>query len=434
MIGLKNLQRKIALVMLAVLSVTLVLHVLSLDRGKIAIVNYIVPMTAMFIGMYVFQGKLGRRHEYYLGLALVVWYVVCRVLDGELYMETSYPNFSHFFYMYGMVLPFAFLADDAQRRTGLKIVALVLFVLLGAAAWIGVGCVYLDTGWVLPVLGTSIRIDRASKRLALGYHANISAAFMLCALMLGLWYAFENRKRWFTPIAVFFGVGLFAAIALTVSRTVMIQFGFVVAGAVMLAILKKAPRKPARVAAAVAAGLVCFVGVYELFGLTVQVVLSLPTAFAETIGERPLSIAELVSVNGRTQIYQNVFRLMGDYPSTWAVGLSSQNLLKLCERYTGTTHPHNNYLHMLLLLGVPGFLFSVWLTVRVVVAAFRVAFTNMARSAMSDKLIALMTVSLLISTVSEVYLFADFMAMVNFVFLLLSGYLIETDRRLCQKA
>jgi hypothetical protein len=171
--------------------------------------HYITPMTALFLGLYLPGAKLKQSRVYLAGLLVPVWFVVSRMLGGELYLDESFLPFSHLMYMYGMALPFARLTGDGERRCGLAMVSLLIFACFGPVAWAGIAAALTRQTIVLPGLGTQIWIHPRELRLYMGSHANTSAAQMLAALLLGVWAVFSLRKKWLIPIAAVLGLGLY---------------------------------------------------------------------------------------------------------------------------------------------------------------------------------------------------------------------------------
>lgn len=160
----------------------------------------------------------------------------------------------------------------------------------------------------------------------------------------------------------------------------------------------------------------------------------IPTAIAESIIGRPL-LADLLTLTDRTAIYRKLLELIIQNPSILLTGTAASELGEVVYHTTGGFyHAHNAYLQILLLMGVPGLMAALWFTFRAVRAGWMVLITCYNRTTLAQKWLAMSILTMLMSTVTEPYLFAAHLPAYHFVFFLLLGYLLELEHRLrCEK-
>ena len=117
-------------------------------------------------------------------------------------------------------------------------------------------------------------------------------------------------------------------------------------------------------------------------------------------------------------------------PKTLFLGDLEEHSLTLLNNETGMglSHTHNAYLEVILFTGLPGALIAIYLTIRALWLSFKVVFLQ--NSIFTEKLLAAFVVTLLVSAIPEVYLFSNFEPLYNFLFFLIFGYLVETERAL----
>ena len=438
----RNVKR-LCVTFLVLAALTEVLVALSFDRGILVMEHYMGPLIFAFMGMTLCMGRYGKRIDLYVGAAFVGWYILSRILLKELYIDYSYVFLCNLSCAYLLAFPFAHAADDAQKKHGLTAVAVTLCLCYGAIAWL---CLLAALGGqqiTLPYFGSVLGMNPYDLRLYANTHPNISATLFLIALILGTWLVAQHKRRWLGVILLILGVALYSGIALTVSRTVMIQFAAFVAGLAFVGCMRlsfKAIWK--RVLVAVPVAVVCLLVVFLSFGWAADgltVVADSMRAVAETVSEpvKPLAaerdlMADLGTMTGRTIIYQQIFDLFGDHPEYLLTGMRNSTLAGTLQKYTSTHHAHNSFLQTVVNMGIPGLLMAVWFTVRGLWASARVIFSR--RSTFANQVLAIGWMALLICTISESYLFTEYLTACNFPFYLLLGYTLENARSLKAKA
>ena len=437
----KRLQ-KAGLCLLGLAALLLVLLMLSYARGMKAMETYGGAAAMMFAGMILLCGRGRRKADVIIGAALVGWFVLSRILLGEMYLEHSRLYLVNMMCAYTLALPYALVMNDGDRFRGLRLTAWIFFGCFAAMAWLGTAAVVLERQIVLPVLGTDFGLgtepgDVDYCRLRLGNIGNISAAMALIGLLLGGWLLADRFSARRAALFLIPFLGLYAAVAFTGSRTVMLQFAFWTAGVTVMLLMKTRLPVWKKTLACALAGMAVFGIAFSGFGMLAAAAQDgfLPQAAAEEIKvmQRPIG-ADLVSMTGRTDIYRAVFALLGDKPQIWLTGQLHSKMVQNLQRYHEAPHAHNSYLQILLNLGIPGLLTALWFTARTVWAAFRVFFSYAGRASVREKLIALTAVTMLISAIPESFLFSEYFAMYNFTFFLIFGYLTAVEKRLRIKA
>jgi len=419
--------------------VALLIRHLTPARGWPMIDHYVMPLVFAFVGAVIMRKK-GGGCDYIVCAALLLWYVISRVLLGELYLETSWQPFCRVAVCNLLAFPFAFGTDDGEKKTGLKWAATIYFVAMFGLSVLSI---------MVAVLGQPIRMSMFEngniymgewdRRLYALDHPNISAALFMIALMLGFWLMCATRKRWIIVPGIVMCLCLYTAIGLCDSRTVMLQIGLCAALVIIAFLLHRhIPKAWVKAAVCIAAAVIMFVVCFFGFRLTnnlVQYVAeSITAASAETIKESIISersfLSDMATLTGRTTIYQNVLTMLKENPRVLWLGELEDYSLSMLQKYTGPgyAHTHNAYLETILFTGLPGALIAVYLTIRALWLSFKVVFLQ--KSTFTDKLLAAFVVTLLVSVITEVYLFTNFEPIYNFFFFLIFGYLAETERSL----
>lgn len=418
--------------------IMLILH-FTPARGWPMLEHYALPLIFAFVGAVIMrQQKI--RWDYVICALTLVWFIISRMLLGELYLQNSWEHFCRLAICYLLAFPFAFGAGDQERKIGLKCVAWIYLIVMFVIAVLSLMVAVFGQPIQLPMVENgTIYIHDWEKRLYAPKHPLTTASLFLVALMLGFWQLCNSRRLWIIVPGTIMCLCIYAAIGLTVSRTVMIQTalcaGFIGVAFVMH---RRIPKVWIKVLACAAAFVVLLVCGYLGFSLTNHAVWkaseSIPVASAETVqntlvASRPL-MADMATLTGRTGIYKGFFDMLRDHPLMLLLGGLQDRALAVLNHYTPfyVDHAHNAYLEVLLYLGLPGLLIAVYLVIRALWLSFKVVFLQ--KSSFADKLLAAFTVSLLVITITEPYPFTRSVPLYNFFFFLIFGYLAETERSL----
>lgn len=434
-------SRAFALLVLGLSFAALMLAELSPERGAAVMAAYVAPAGWVLLGLSLRRGKT--KGMLRLGGALLGWFVVSRFLLGEHYLEDSQEAFRLFFAACITALPFAQVWDEDGRRRGLMVVCWLGALASSLLAWLGIASVLTGRTLTLPLLGSRVYVQ-GGRLFALEY-PNLGACFFLLGLIGTGYLALTLRKKWFIPLALLMGLGLWAGIAFTVSRTVMIQCAAVLAGAAFL-LVWRSPLRPAwlRVLAGILAAVAALVLTYMSFTWVVEGVSHFGAQAAEVaetgaaaeIAARPLE-NDLLTMTGRTDAYRGFFELVKHRPKVLVLGVLNKNLTVELNRYiphdtlAAFYHAHNAYIQTTLQLGLPGLLFALWCSFLAVRSAVRILLlAPKGRVSAAEGLVSLSCLALLLGAISEVYLFTDQFSMCNFAFMLLLGYALQTEKRL----
>lgn len=438
--------------LLAMLTALLIAEV-NRARGIKLFESYMVLIPFMFLGMSLMRPSR-RSHDYWLGVIWIGWLVLSRVLLGDIYFRRSgYEWFSLDCAAYLFALPFAWQMEDGQKKRGLYMVSVLLFVVIGLAAWLALICGIGGENASIPHVGGNFGFDDAGNgtyRLTISGHPNISAALIGLAIMLGIWLMCASKyRRWLLlPVLVLFA-GLYSAFALTMSRTNMIQLALFAGMLLVLFLLRRIPAQTKgrwlKIAGSILAGAVAAVLVFQSsywivdgFNAIKRTVISAQAEeqMAEAsddeeqrtgyIGSRPIG-TDLATMTGRSDIYRETIRNLLQNPKALMLGSTSPAELVM----EGHPHAHNAYLQIVVCMGIPGLLMALWFSLRAVWASCRMVFCHLKKASMADLVLVCAILTMLVGTIPETYLFYNGEAkLYNVAFFLLYGYLIETERRL----
>lgn len=449
----------LALITLAAL--TALLMVLCFERGVLVLRAYLAPAMFAFSGFALLSGRYHRRAELWLGAGFCLWYVISRVLMGELYLENSYLYLYNLCAAWMLALPFAHTAGD-ERQSGMKLFSWVYFLSFGAVAWLSLLPALQGETARLPWFGTELGLQKIDQRLTIGLHPNGSGVMLLIGLMMGVWLLVKHRRRWLILPAAVLMAGMYAAIGFTVSRTVMIQTGCFAGGIAAILCLRLLPWKQLwkKLLVAVPLAAVLVIVVFLSFGWMITGAEKLNhamNAHAEElfpgvtglnysdyylypdypdvaslyrqglVADRSLK-EDLTTLTGRTDIWRGVFRLMKDEPRTLLTGTLNSELEGVLMKYTAHTHAHNSILHALCNMGLPAMLIALFFTLRAAWCAVKLIFSR--NAAFGDQVLALMLLVWLLGSLTESSLFVESFTACNIPFFLTLGCALEAERSL----
>lgn len=433
--------QKASFVILLTTALALCFRLLSTSKGNWLAARFLVLGAAAFVVMALLARGRKIPLDYRVGAGFAAWFVLSRALLGDA-PSHWWTTLCLLMLAYLLAFPYAFATDGAARRNGLIAVALAFFAAQFVFALLGLLSVVTGTliEFSLEEAYFGVIYEYGETRLWLTRHPNISAEYLFVALLAGLWLMFTLKRRWMVLPWLFASACIYACIALCGSRTVMAQTALA-AGAAAFAGALHAPvrqgwlRWAAACAAGAAAAWVAFAGFDLALHACNLFITWLPTALAETT-ELVQAVPErvggnLLTLNSRTEIWAGVLRMLWENPRVLLLGMPEGELSGMLQQYTFsiTAHAHNSYLQTAMLTGLPGVLMALYFAVRAVWVSFRLMFCR-PRAAFADRLVAVSLLTMLVSTLLECYLFTHFEILFGFLFFLLLGYALETERKL----
>jgi len=427
--------KRIGLAFLGIAALVELLVAFSYGRGTLAMEHYAGPVIFAFAGMTVCTGRYGRSRDLWVGLAFVGWYVLSRILLRELYLDHSYLFLCNLSCAYLLGLPFAGTMDDGEKKHGLMLAAVIFGVGYGVLSWLSVLAALGGEQITLPVLGTVLGMDPGDLRLHANTHPNISACLFLIAISLLIWLTAHLKRRWMGAAALVLSAGLYAGIALTVSRTAMIQTSVLAAGLVFISGMRlpvKTAWKRTAVSLLLAAACLALVFLsFEWVNAGLGRLADSMKALAEETEEAALLAAErdivqdLATMTGRTEIYAGILEMLCDRPMAFLTGMRNSQMVQTMEKYIDNVHAHNSFLQTLVNMGIPGLLMALWFAARALWASVKTVFCR--KAAFADQVLAVFLLTLLVGTIPEPYLFTEYLTACNFPFFLVLGYVLQMN-------
>ncbi|MCL1855492.1 MAG: O-antigen ligase family protein, partial [Clostridia bacterium] len=244
---------------------------------------YLWPAAVALLALILYRNRTPRPVGMSILLALSAWTYGTCLLNGDYYL------IYHIGFMLGVVLAFGvcyplfLLMDDNQRALWLRRFAHAVVCSLALTAWLGVYAAVTGTPIVTPLSNEGLGLYTWERRLYLfGQHPNSNACIFSVALFLTL-FLMARARSWKKILYAPACIGLYAAIALTLSRTVMITVGIGFAMLTLLLIVRHAAvLKPAlRIGAYIAAPLAVAVAVFLCFSPVYRGILSVSDSMSD---------------------------------------------------------------------------------------------------------------------------------------------------------
>lgn len=402
------------------------------------------------------------RRDVILGLVMVFWFLV---VEGNRRLHGNpLQSLTIFFAVYLIALPFAALTQDQERQAGIRLVS---GIYIAAASFLLVlGLILFIRGNFPDPLRSKIYWDGA--RLLVIHHPNITSRLFMIAFALSLGFLALAKRIWAKLLMLLAAVLLFAAIALTNTRAVILVTIFILAGNIFfLSYNKKRKLIFLGAAAAILAAVACFMFSNWLFQWNTTRLMNQPTLQAvpaqasisiETDLDAadsgheiilpeviPLSadpegklqgndnsyqeslLSDLPTMNGRLDIWLGFRRKIINNPAILLRGVTDTRLI------WGNLHTHNAWLEALIMLGLPGLLLVLFFSGAATWASLRLllhAGTDLFR-----KNIALLTLATLVAALMEPCLFITYTEwnFSDFFFFLCLGYLTLWSKQISFK-
>ncbi len=215
-------------------------------RGELILNHFINPALLALSGIWLYARGSEMRWEQGLLAGLMAWYAVTRVINGPHYLDADYETVCQLAGIALVAFPLASLFEGERRERVFKLLAAMVVVLLGTLAWVSVAAVVLRQLLQAPGSDMIIGINEVHEiRLNfLNMNPNLPAAIF--TFVMGLTLAlYTSIKRWWCRIPVaLMGLGLYAGVAITFSRTAMAVAPLELAGFAFLALRKGIRSRP----------------------------------------------------------------------------------------------------------------------------------------------------------------------------------------------
>lgn len=415
-----------ALVFFALILLEILMAFLPVEGEKL-LLSYAWPLGCIFIGLTL--PTYPRKLTSYAGFFLIAWFMLSRILLGDIFMQDAMLLLAKLFCAYGVFLPFAMLHEEEERYTALRSVALGITAVMAICGWLCViQFIMKFKGNELPLIGSRIHFTKG--RLSFRTNENTTAELFLLGLMSFLWLSLRRKKA--HPALTFLNIGTLLALIMTNSRTVIIQLSLTFGALAGLCVLHKYSQAAAfkRLSISISLGILATAAAYLLIQLLLlgeeQLIAPFLKSTAHT-GARSLALDQL---DNRTSIYRACFRLLDEHPKVLALGTRDWFSL-FREYYPSKSHPHSAYLLTLISAGIPGLLFTFALSLLCLKSC---AVSLVCKGvALDEQFVCVVPVILLISALVECYLFVSGYPLIDAFFLICLGCAIQIGRKYARK-
>ena len=430
---------------------------------------YLIPLiVAMVVYLWMRLG-IPRTPVMLLPVVFALWFLLCRVINGDWYLQESYPLVYKILLSCCVLFIVPFLTGADRRDAYFKAFAFLYSILFSVIAWIAVIAVLSGNNWVNPLGGGILGIDATyanpNRLNVLDIHPNISAIFFYTSLALLLYLFFASKRVWSKVLYIAAAIGLYLAICMTGSISSIGITGLILGCAVFAVLLQARGLRKLRIPVAVVAMLAICVLVVMTYPLVIQTTSGLyekmqkdsagidrilvSTASAqENQQENPEAESEAPDVfveerlevdsmtatmQGRFQIYSSAFLAIEDRPVTLLIGELWQEAMVRSARvihYPLQNHLHNSYLQTLVVGGGISVLLALLFTVLLVIYAIRLFFHK--ETPLYRKMLVLAPAGLLCHSMTESILFVD-TRIPNMLFFLVAGMIIACAKEIKAK-
>ena len=402
------------------------------------------------------------RRNAILGIVMVLWFLIVEM--NRRINNNPLQSLTIFVAVYLIALPFASITQDQNRQVGIRLasgiyIAAALFLL-------AFGLILLVNGDFSGALRSQVYWD--GPRLFVIHHPNITSRIFMIAVALCMGFFGKARKRWVKILMLLATILLFAAIALTNCRAVILVTCFILGGnAFFLICNNNRKRILLGAVAAVMVAVALFLSSNWLYQWNLSRLVSQSTmqTAQEQVSvleasdsdmadstyevilpeETPLDadpewsmagngnsgqgtlLSDLPTLNGRSRIWAAVFQKIQDDPAILLRGTIDTRLV------LHNMHTHNAWLEALIVLGLPGFILVLLFTWEAAWGSLCLLWHT--GIGMFEKNIALLMLSSMVASLLEPSLFATYLEwdFFNFFFFLCLGYLTLWKKQLFSK-
>lgn len=401
--------------------------------------TYLIVPCLLFLG-HVLQTKQSdfARRRLVLAGAAVVWFVISQIIH-KLYGMENQP-ISTVLGVYLLAFPFAALTDD-RENTGLwqtgKFFLAAALVLVAYS-----GILLLDLvpdGWKEFLYWDGTRLN-------VFWHPNITACYLMIGMGFGMVFLLRAKKT-LTKVLLAAAVAVqFLAMALTNCRTTLLMTGALLGGIAFFLISRGGWKR--FVLGLLAAALI-LVGSFKLSGEIYRwnedrIISAVSAIHAGDAGEpdgelysvtedgeivittenpQGSLVNDMASLNGRTYIWKSALQAIRDNKALALWGTEYSGTVISVYNSFPVEHSHNSWMEVLLRAGIPGLLIALMFTLLSAVRAAELLLSS--RTELWKKIIAMLTMCVMVSGFLEPYLFGGkaYYHVIDFIFLFCTGYL-----------
>lgn len=401
--------------------------------------TYLIVPCLLFLG-HVLQTKQSdfARRQLVLAGAAVVWFVISQIIH-KLYGMENQP-ISNVLGVYLLAFPFAALTDD-RENTGLwqtgKFFLAAALVLVAYS-----GILLLDLvpdGWKEFLYWDGTRLN-------VFWHPNITACYLMIGMGFGMVFLLRAKKT-LTKVLLAAAVAVqFLTMALTNCRTTLLMTGALLGGIAFFLISRGGWKR--FVLGLLAAALI-LVGSFKLSGEIYRwnedrIISAVSAIHAGDAGEpdgelysvtedgeivittenpQGSLVNDMASLNGRTYIWKSALQAIRDNKALALWGTEYSGTVISVYNSFPVEHSHNSWMEVLLRAGIPGLLIALIFTLLSAVRAAELLLSS--RTELWKKIIAMLTMCVMVSGFLEPYLFGGkaYYHVIDFIFLFCTGYL-----------
>lgn len=401
--------------------------------------TYLIVPCLLFLG-HVLQTKKSdfARRRLVLAGAAVVWFVISQIIH-KLYGMENQP-ISTVLGVYLLAFPFAALTDD-RENTGLwqtgKFFLAAALVLVAYS-----GILLLDLvpdGWKEFLYWDGTRLN-------VFWHPNITACYLMIGMGFGMVFLLRAKKT-LTKVLLAAAVAVqFLTMALTNCRTTLLMTGALLGGIAFFLISRGGWKR--FVLGLLAAALI-LVGSFKLSGEIYRwnedrIISAVSAIHAGDAGEpdgelysvtedgeivittenpQGSLVSDMASLNGRTYIWKSALQAIRDNKALALWGTEYSGTVISVYNSFPVEHSHNSWMEVLLRAGIPGLLIALIFTLLSAVRAAELLLSS--RTELWKKIIAMLTMCVMVSGFLEPYLFGGkaYYHVIDFIFLFCTGYL-----------
>lgn len=437
------------------------LYYVSPERVSALQQGYVQPLVFAATTIFLFCYHRDLKWELKLMFFFATWVVITRVLNGDHYLQAEFSSVNAVILSSFVLLPLAFILSESQRKRAMELFSVLVGSILSLIAWIAVIAAMRGKPFINPIAGNILGINGTYSgpyRLNIfDIHPNMSALLFFIAMNLMLYLiCVSKHKFWYVPAAIAC-VGLYLAIALTLSRTVMIACSTSAALLVLLLGIRwlKLSSKAEKAIILAALMLVVAVGTYFSFSVALKAMTSIAThantgvieaadenvESAENVKPKQ-SVSMFVDTRdqakdfqtftGRTDIWSTFLPTLKDSPKKIFIGSAADDLIRFQEHMLGRklVHMHNVFLQTFLYAGFPGFLMTAAFLALLLVRAVRLFFCTAPDVTIAMKIPILAVSGLLLCSMVEHCIFAT-SKQSSLIFFLLAGFVLADSYRYC---